>query len=375
MIETQSLSQAQNGNIEAQYDLGIRYLFGDGLEKNPATAVHWLKKAAEQGHNHAQYLLGNCYSKGEGVTQNQTEAIYCYEKASENGHDLAQYRLGVCYINGNGVNRDLQKAVFWLEKSAVQENEYAQNILGVFYSDTNPELSVYWHKRAANSGNLESMIRLAHLFFDNKKYERDIDVAIEWAEKAAEKDSIEGMLIASNLLSIRARLSKSTGWFRDALDDLMKATKMIETAIQHGYKQENAAEELSSLFNLSGDCYYKENCHSEAVECYKKSNKHNSILQLGIISTLEQKVRFSTDDQRGIFNRLAGILPSNELDQLDNATGFYVLSEMLRYGEGIPQNLDSAYNCMLRASNLGFEPAKKVLRSYIRNAHGNWEIH
>lgn len=44
---------AADGLPSAQFDLGMRFLAGNGLEKNQATARKWLEAAARQGHTQA----------------------------------------------------------------------------------------------------------------------------------------------------------------------------------------------------------------------------------------------------------------------------------------------------------------------------------
>ncbi len=48
----------------AQYFLGIRYGFGEGLGKDFEAAVNWLCEAADQGHGDAQFALGQMYFRG-----------------------------------------------------------------------------------------------------------------------------------------------------------------------------------------------------------------------------------------------------------------------------------------------------------------------
>ena len=57
---------AEQGNADAQYNLGWMYTNGKGVPKNYKTAVKWYKLAAEQGNASAQYNLGGMYSKGQG---------------------------------------------------------------------------------------------------------------------------------------------------------------------------------------------------------------------------------------------------------------------------------------------------------------------
>jgi hypothetical protein len=49
--------KAEAGSEFAQYDLGIRYLTGDGVEKNTNTAKMWLEKAAKNDNGAAKKKL------------------------------------------------------------------------------------------------------------------------------------------------------------------------------------------------------------------------------------------------------------------------------------------------------------------------------
>ena len=56
-------------------------------------AVKWYRKAAEQGNKQAQYNLGVCYESGRGVPQDYSEAVKWYRKAAEQGVDYAKEQL------------------------------------------------------------------------------------------------------------------------------------------------------------------------------------------------------------------------------------------------------------------------------------------
>ena len=40
---------AEQGDVDAQYNLGLYYQYGRGVEQNSKKAVEWYAKAAEQG--------------------------------------------------------------------------------------------------------------------------------------------------------------------------------------------------------------------------------------------------------------------------------------------------------------------------------------
>ena len=48
----------------AAHDLGIRYMRGDGIRRNPWEGIKWMRNAAERGELRAQSALGRLYLTG-----------------------------------------------------------------------------------------------------------------------------------------------------------------------------------------------------------------------------------------------------------------------------------------------------------------------
>lgn len=72
------------GDAEAQYQLGLLYLSGEGVEKNPSLAVNWLATAAKKQHAAAQATLGELLWKGDEVRQRQARGLAFLTLAHEN---------------------------------------------------------------------------------------------------------------------------------------------------------------------------------------------------------------------------------------------------------------------------------------------------
>jgi hypothetical protein len=89
------------------------YEGGLGVPRNHVEAAKWYRKAAEQGNANAQHNLGNCYESGQGVPQNYDEAVKWFRKAANQRHPMAQANLGVMYEYGHGVLQDLVEAHKW----------------------------------------------------------------------------------------------------------------------------------------------------------------------------------------------------------------------------------------------------------------------
>ena len=96
-------ASAEQGDTEAQFNLGIIYAKGIGVEKDAAKSFEWIHKAAEQGNVVAQGLVGWMYDIGDGVNENRVEAAKWYLKAAEQGDIVSENNLALLYDNGDGV--------------------------------------------------------------------------------------------------------------------------------------------------------------------------------------------------------------------------------------------------------------------------------
>ncbi len=123
------------GLAEAQKELAVCYHCGFGVLPSSETAAYWYQKAADQGHIDATCSLASCYQFGDGVKEDAKKAAELYEKAAVAGHSDAQRLLGDCYLHGNGVAQDYYEAVKWYSKAIVSGSKHAIYDLGLCYFD------------------------------------------------------------------------------------------------------------------------------------------------------------------------------------------------------------------------------------------------
>jgi TPR repeat protein len=84
----------QTGDLEAQFQLARLYAYGlRGVTQNQEAAASWYLKAAEQGHVDAQFMLGKRFCYGEGIGKDKGEALQWLSKAAANGHEVARQWL------------------------------------------------------------------------------------------------------------------------------------------------------------------------------------------------------------------------------------------------------------------------------------------
>jgi TPR repeat protein len=120
---------AEQGNVDAQYDLGVCSQNGNGVAQDLDEAVKWYRMAAEHGDVEAQFILGWRSEYGQGVTKDPVEAVRWYRMAAEQGNTGGQYYLGACFENGIGVAKDLVEAVKWYRMAAEQGDADAREQL------------------------------------------------------------------------------------------------------------------------------------------------------------------------------------------------------------------------------------------------------
>jgi len=141
---------AEKDNHEAQYNLGILYMKGLGVEKNEKTAFIWYKRAAANGNTDAMYNLAMMYNQGRVIYRSPKDAFKWWKKSAELGNASAQFNLGVVYVYGRSVKQNTEEALKWWKKSARQGNKDAREALhrvykeGLFDITANPQEASRW---------------------------------------------------------------------------------------------------------------------------------------------------------------------------------------------------------------------------------------
>lgn len=126
-------SKASAGDAGAQLELSRAYYHGRGLDKDPAQALEWAKKAAESGHVEAMEGLAFLYAKGEGIGRNEETAVRWYRKAAEKGSSKAMFSLGVLLRQSEKLQPSPDESLRWLEQAAEKGDPKARAFLGQLY--------------------------------------------------------------------------------------------------------------------------------------------------------------------------------------------------------------------------------------------------
>lgn len=117
-------------------------------KKNMKDAASLFRQAGEKGSRRAQYQLGLLYARGSGVEKDFTKAREWLYKAAIQGHPKAQFYLGQMYTFGDGGKKDNAKAVTWFWLATTMGDRYARDSLRVVTGKVSPRELTEAKKRA-----------------------------------------------------------------------------------------------------------------------------------------------------------------------------------------------------------------------------------
>jgi len=123
---------ADRGNVAAQFQLGLMYRDGIGVQQDQTQSLKWFEWAADNQYPAAQVLVGTMYEHGTGVEKNAGKAAGWFQKAAEHGNAEAQYKLSMMFMNGEGgLKQDWEQAYFWCllsDRSVPLPMDYVETI-------------------------------------------------------------------------------------------------------------------------------------------------------------------------------------------------------------------------------------------------------
>lgn len=183
---------AENGDLQAQYDIGYMYKNGDGVKKDLEKGAKWMVLAAERGSAAAQNDYGIMLQFGQGVEQNEELAVEYYRKAVEGNVTAAKYNLAWCYLDGVGVEQDSLEGYDLLKQAADSDYLDAQFELGRLLAEgkhfsQNEEEAMEWLRRASDAGHGGARYQIGTMLLDRGDPE-SVEAAIDWLRLAAEAE-------------------------------------------------------------------------------------------------------------------------------------------------------------------------------------------
>lgn len=301
---------ADNGLVDAQYEIAERYFYGIGVEQNQKEAFQRFMKIAKRKvisedefyalanyRPKATFMLGKCYEEGIGTAKNPKEAFKFYletaqadftETIAEILKD-ASYKTALFYFDGTGTNQDRNEAKLWYEKSAEYGHITAKKMLehwDKYNALPDKYESLAWHKKLAEQGDAEAQNILGTIVEDQyrtnpKKNKKSATEAFQWYEKSAEQGNAKGQYNLARCylegFGIEKNEDNSFLWF----------TKSAE----QGYPE--ALREIGNCY-YSGISIMKNN--AKAIEYYTKAAGIGDLKAQLLLADIYQEGKITEED-------------------------------------------------------------------------------
>lgn len=179
-------------------NLGICYLKGIGVERDPYEGHRLLDAAISNGCQLAVWMKGVCYRDGIGVGEDLSKAAELFESAAKNGEMHAQNDLGDYYADGTVVKENHEKAFECFMKSAMQGNSEGMRNVAICYERgfgvvSNVEESLIWMRKAAELGNDDALLSMAFKYGIGRYVAKDRAMAFRYFVKAADAGSVRAL--------------------------------------------------------------------------------------------------------------------------------------------------------------------------------------
>ena len=336
---------AEQGDAEAQTDLGGMYRDGQGLPQDDAQAVHWYRRAADQGYAPAQDNLGRMYQNGRGVPQDDAQAVSWYRRAADQDEANAQNNLGAMYQMGRGVLRDYTQAVHWYRRAADQGYAPAQDNLGRMYQNgrgvpQDDAQAVSWYRRAADQGHARAQANLGWMYANGRGVPQDDTQAVSWYRRAADQG--------------HARAQRHLGWMyangRGVPQDDTQAVSWYRRAVDQGHAR--AQRHLGWMYEMGRGVPQD---YTQAVHWYRRAADQGYARAQDNLGRMYQNGRgVPQDDAQAVswYRRAA--------DQ-GYARAQANLGWMYANGRGVPQDDTQAVSWYRRAVDQGHARAQRHL--------------
>lgn len=186
------LPLANDGDASAQFNLGVMYANGLGVDRDMEIAMSWWGNAARQLHVRAAHNLALAILAGEPVVNGEKAepdytAILRYLKiGADAGYANSEYTLGKLYAGGVGIEKDERRAAELYLSASIKGFAKAQYNLGKVYRDgagmaKDDGLSMFWFAEAAERGHARAQDRMGERCLTGRGLAKDEVEALKWS--------------------------------------------------------------------------------------------------------------------------------------------------------------------------------------------------
>lgn len=179
----------------------------------PDTSVYafqLFKKSAKQGFTDAAYMLARCYHEGLGIRRNYRRAIKWYI-------ETGSYITRDIWNNPSKTDKEESK----LFQKYLDDDEFA-NKIDEKLDIREEQMSMDNIISTALSGSSDAQNRLGYYYYNGNEFEKDIQEAIFWYEKAAVQGNDAAMERLAEHYNKAGQYKESAKWYKKYIEARIK---------------------------------------------------------------------------------------------------------------------------------------------------------
>ncbi|MDF3073260.1 MAG: hypothetical protein K0S54_927 [Alphaproteobacteria bacterium] len=201
----QLMADAEKGNAQAAFRVGIIYEEGCGVRRSGQTAAAYYELAGKHGHVDGAVRLGGFYAQGDVLGVDYKKARALLEGPAAKGHPLANFHLGVIAYRGDETKPskpDTALAMKHFRASAEGGWAQAQFIVGQALVEgkelpADLKAAKTMLQRASNQGFAWAMVILGRLHAEKLLADADPGEAFKWLMLAKQSEPEDSLLQAA----------------------------------------------------------------------------------------------------------------------------------------------------------------------------------
>ena len=336
-----------------------------------SVVIDWYLPAAQEGDTEAQYNLGFMYETGWGVPENSTEAIRWYKEASEMQHDVAQLRLAMMTIVGVGVETSMHNGLELLHQSAENGNRIAEILVQDMFdvgdiSKKDAKQVVSGIRRIFDDGELETIKTLRRSLEDLRKgpIETSVESVIESDNKIESPiatkpiDVVQAVTQKNRIVNKSSPVTKEPAHKASQKLPDHESQKIAKGNLYKWYTEEAARGEPDAQYHL-GEMYIKgdqvEKDIEEGLHWMKLAAEQGH--ELAVIYTK----LWEDDFDQNSFGSTIAIAWLKKSAREWNQQSVFTLGTLFETGRGVEKNFKQATQWYKFAAVNGHANAKRRL--------------
>jgi tetratricopeptide (TPR) repeat protein len=339
---------AEQGEVQAQYRLGVLLKTVEDKNQDTVSARKWLRLASEQGFADAQFHLGCMYEKAQGGQKDLNEARKWFQKAADQGHGVAEISLETLPLPFGIKEVDVVSQLGFDEENELRE-ELVKILAGIKSYGLSPETLEPFMPMVEKYGERDWSIcytlGICFITLDIPKSAFDF---IENATKLKPDDRISFLYLGKTRMNL--------GDYEEAISTLKESLTLAPC--EDSYSQN--VKEFNCLFGIYYDEY-------EAVNGIALSYRN--------LNQFEQAINWYEELKKIMFNRIhekieSSSRPSHRDDVIGGKNVRVILPEMFDQNEELLRS-DPSYTMLMNGLgicyyNLGnYEVARDCFQTAI----------